>query len=86
MTMGSQMNLLTIVVITGIILAVAEARMINIRKSDDRGHADHGWLDTHFTFSFADYYDPKHVQFRTLSKVVVRALLFRTSIDRPVLP
>jgi len=36
--------------------------MIAIRKSDDRGHADHGWLDTRFTFSF----DPGHVQFRTL--------------------
>ena len=40
--------------------------MIQIRKSHKRGHANHGWLDTHFTFSFADYYDPKHVQFRTL--------------------
>jgi redox-sensitive bicupin YhaK (pirin superfamily) len=40
--------------------------MIDIRKSDERGHANHGWLDTRFTFSFADYYDPKHVQFRTL--------------------
>jgi len=40
--------------------------MIQILKSDERGHANHGWLDTHFTFSFADYYDPKHVQFRTL--------------------
>jgi redox-sensitive bicupin YhaK (pirin superfamily) len=40
--------------------------MIHIRKSDERGHADHGWLDTHFTFSFADYYDAKHVHFRTL--------------------
>jgi len=40
--------------------------MINIRKSRDRGHADHGWLDSRFSFSFADYYDPKHIHFRTL--------------------
>ena len=40
--------------------------MIEIRKSDERGHANHGWLDTRFSFSFADYYDPKHVHFRTL--------------------
>jgi quercetin 2,3-dioxygenase len=46
--------------------AFREAIMINIRKSGDRGHANHGWLDTHFTFSFADYYDPQHVEFRTL--------------------
>src|SRR5579872_3163145 len=40
--------------------------MITIRKSDERGHADHGWMDTRFTFSFADYFDEEHIQFRTL--------------------
>ena len=40
--------------------------MITIRKSDERGRANHGWLDTRFSFSFADYFDPEHVQFRTL--------------------
>src|SRR5258708_39536904 len=40
--------------------------MMDIRKSEECGHANHGWLDSHFTFSFADYFDPEHVQFRTL--------------------
>ena len=40
--------------------------MIEIRRADARGHASHGWLDTHYTFSFADYYDPRFMGFRSL--------------------
>src|SRR5881396_2744063 len=40
--------------------------MLAIRRSQERGHANHDWLDTHYTFSFSDYYDPEHVHFRTL--------------------
>jgi redox-sensitive bicupin YhaK (pirin superfamily) len=43
-----------------------EISMLAVRKSTDRGHTNHGWLDSKFSFAFADYYDPKFMGFRAL--------------------
>jgi len=46
-----------------------ESAVLTVRRASDRGHADLGWLDTHYTFSFADYHDPRWMGFRTLRVV-----------------
>ena len=43
-----------------------QSTTLTIRRSEDRSHADHGWLEARHSFSFADYHDPEHMGYRSL--------------------